>query len=56
MSAKVIFHSYVLDGKIKFDKASNGADTASFLYKKTEMKNTEWFSFRMEPIRAHFHA
>ena len=55
MSAKVIFHSYVLDGKIKFDKASNGADTASFCI-KNEMKNTEWFSFRMELIRAHFHA
>ena len=47
MSAKVIFHSYVLDGKVKFDKASNGADTASFCIK--------WFSFRMEPIRVHFH-
>lgn len=36
MSAKVIFHSYVLDGKVKFDKASNGADTASFCIKNGE--------------------
>ena len=38
MSAKVIFHSYVLDGKIKFDKASNGADTASFCIKNGDEK------------------